>query len=65
MSRFSSHWLSLREPIDHQSRNAGLQDKLSHHFAAQETLRWLIWALAQDQIYALWRRIFPILKVGA
>jgi hypothetical protein len=38
MSGFSSHWLSLREPIDHQSRNAGLQHKLSHHFAAQETL---------------------------
>ncbi|NDA46463.1 MAG: SAM-dependent methyltransferase [Alphaproteobacteria bacterium] len=38
MSGFSSHWLSLREPIDHQSRNTGLQHKLAQHFATQETL---------------------------
>ena len=38
MSGFSSHWLSLREPIDHQSRNAQLQQKLVQHFATYQRL---------------------------
>ena len=33
MSGFSSEWLSLREPIDHRSRDSGLKSQVSKYFS--------------------------------
>jgi len=33
MSGFSSEWLSMREPIDHRSRNSGIKSQVSKYFS--------------------------------
>jgi SAM-dependent methyltransferase len=33
MSAFSSEWLSLREPIDHRSRDSGIKSQVSKYFS--------------------------------
>ena len=39
MSGFSPEWLSLREPIDHRSRNSDLAARLATHFSGRATIR--------------------------
>ena len=39
MSGFSAEWLSLREPVDHRSRNANLQADVCALLAGKEALR--------------------------
>lgn len=38
MSGFDPGWLALREPVDHASRNAQVQDMVRRHFAAHASL---------------------------
>ncbi len=38
MSGFSSAWLSLREAVDHRSRNAALAEALAGHFNLRDSV---------------------------